>query len=162
MRTPVVWIFPPAWPNPRPPPLFAHHARSPLPKMETIYLYPPTHITGTVEDGGKYRCKHLVIWCIKQGSDVNWTEIRRPKATDIDYNTVAPFVIIVGHMLDDTRSEAWNTILFTVVLYVLFSFRVLVSDVGKTQLWKNWGTKNWNFFVQIVCHVAYDISFYTE
>ena len=29
---------------------------------------------------------------IKQGLDGNWTEIGRPKVTDIDYNTVAPFV----------------------------------------------------------------------
>ena len=42
---------------------------------------------------GKYRRKKQVIYCIKQRSDRNWTGTGRPKVTDIDYNTVAPFYI---------------------------------------------------------------------
>ena len=38
-----------------------------------------------------YRRKKQVFLRIKQGSDGNWTEIGRPKVTEIDYNTLAPF-----------------------------------------------------------------------
>ena len=39
------------------------------------------------------RCRHKNqgIRRIKQVSDRNWTEIRRPKVTDIYYNMVVPF-----------------------------------------------------------------------
>ena len=38
-----------------------------------------------------YWHKKQGIWRIKQGLDLNWNEIGRPKVTKIDYNTVAPF-----------------------------------------------------------------------
>ena len=38
-----------------------------------------------------YFHKKQVIWHIKQVSDINTTEIGRPKVMDIDCNTAAPF-----------------------------------------------------------------------
>ena len=51
------------------------------------------YVSGTVEDGRKNWHKNQGIRRINQGSDGNWTEIGKPKVTDIDYNTVVPFYI---------------------------------------------------------------------
>ena len=51
-----------------------------------------------------YQRKNQVIWRIKQGSDGNWTEIGRPKVTDIDYNTVVPFYCCSGGKKMDFNS----------------------------------------------------------
>ena len=56
----------------------------------------PTYFSGTVEEGDKYRSKTEKLFRIKQGSDVNRTEIGRPKVTNIDYNTVKPFLFVEG------------------------------------------------------------------
>ena len=39
----------------------------------------------------RYPHKNQLFWCIKQKSDINWTENVRPKVTNIDYNTAASY-----------------------------------------------------------------------
>ena len=58
------------------------------------YMQTLTHTLSSQQkkEGGCWH-KKQVIWSINQGSDVNMTEIERPKVTNIYYNTVAPFYI---------------------------------------------------------------------
>ena len=43
-------------------------------------------------DEGKNLSKNQEYQHINQVLDVNWTKMGRPKVTDINYNTVAPFI----------------------------------------------------------------------
>ena len=60
-------------------------------KLGGIYGDPLTYVSSTVEDERKYRRKNQLIRRIRQGLDRNWTEIRRPKVTDIGYDKLSSF-----------------------------------------------------------------------
>ena len=64
-----------------------------------------------------YRSKKQGFWRIKQGSDGNWTEIGRPKVTDIDYNIVAPFIYLTFVLLFHFAIFSYH---FKILVWILF------------------------------------------
>ena len=92
--------------TPPSPPSFAHracilHGHG---RRQSTETHPHT-LPAQRKTEAKYRRKKQRIRHIKQGLDGNWTEIGRPKVTYRDYNTVAPFYIIIKVMPDATNAQ---------------------------------------------------------
>ena len=70
-----------------------------------------------------YQSKNKAFRRIKQGLDRNWTKIGRPKVTDIYYNTVAHFYLVVDPLLVVRLITNINTIHILLWLSLVFSLK---------------------------------------